>query len=86
MEKKGVQSLVTIDIQSHHDVIPGKAQIYTHRGFTIGYNGDRIVEVNMTSYNPVPIEANTQPSNIASLQSYSLNHIGKIRTIEDRIP
>ena len=37
---------------SHHEVIPGKARMYTHRLFTIGYNNDRIVEVNMTSSNP----------------------------------
>ena len=40
-------------------MIPGKARIYTHRLFTLGYNGDQIVEVNMTSSNPRVVEAGT---------------------------
>jgi transmembrane 9 superfamily protein 3 len=30
--------------------------IFTHRSVSISYNGDRIIEVNLTSENPVPIE------------------------------
>lgn len=40
-------------------MIPGKARIYTHRLFTLGYNGDQIVEVNMTSSNPRVVEVGT---------------------------
>ena len=31
--------------------------IFTHRSLSISYNGNRIIEVNLTSENPVPIEA-----------------------------
>ena len=40
-------------------MIPGKARMYTHRLFTIGYNNDRIVEVNMTSSNPQVVTADS---------------------------
>ena len=50
---------LTLKLQSHHEVIPGKARIYTHRLFTLGYNGDQIVEVNMTSSNPRVVEVGT---------------------------
>lgn len=33
--------------------------MYTHRLFTIGYNNDRIVEVNMTSSNPQVVTADS---------------------------
>ena len=32
--------------------------IFTHRSLSIAYSGDKIIEVNLTSENPVPIEAN----------------------------
>lgn len=32
--------------------------IFTHRSLSISYNNDRIIEVNLTSENPVPIELN----------------------------
>ena len=35
--------------------------MYTHRHFTIGYNKNRIVSVNMTSSNPVVVAADTCP-------------------------
>ena len=30
--------------------------IFTHRSLSITYNNDRIIEVNLTSENPVPIQ------------------------------
>jgi hypothetical protein len=30
--------------------------LYTHKNFTIAYNGDRIIEVNMTSEGAVPVQ------------------------------
>lgn len=60
MEKKGVRNIRSIIIhQSHHDVIPGKARMYTHRLFTIEYNGNRIVKVDMTSSNLKVVEKDT---------------------------
>jgi hypothetical protein len=48
------------EIESHIDRPHGIAEstfLYTHKNFTIGYNGDRVIEVNMTSEGAVPIEA-----------------------------
>lgn len=48
------------EIESHIDRPHGIAEstfLYTHKNFTIGFNGDRIIEVNMTSEGAVPIEA-----------------------------
>lgn len=59
MEKKGVVVLEVGNGQSQHEVIPNKSRMYTHRSFIIGYNNNRIVEVNMTSSNPVVVKANT---------------------------
>jgi len=36
--------------------------IFTHRSLSIAYSGNRIIEVNLTSENPVPIEAGQQLS------------------------
>lgn len=45
-----------------------KIYIYTHKKFIITYNLDRIIEVNLTSENPVPVEAG------ATIEfSYSVN-------------
>ena len=35
--------------------VRGQSFIYTHKAFRIGYNGDRVVAVNLTAENPVPI-------------------------------
>lgn len=40
-------------------MIPGKARMYTHRLFTIDYNEDRIVKVDMTSSNLKVVEKDT---------------------------
>jgi transmembrane 9 superfamily protein 3 len=48
------------EIESHIDRPHGIAEstfLYTHKNFTIGFNGDNIIEVNMTSEGAVPIEA-----------------------------
>lgn len=48
------------EIESHIDRPHGIAEstfLYTHKNFTIGYNGDNVIEVNMTSEGAVPIEA-----------------------------
>jgi transmembrane 9 superfamily protein 3 len=48
------------EIESHIDRPHGIAEstfLYTHKNFTIGYNGANIIEVNMTSEGAVPIEA-----------------------------
>lgn len=42
---------------THHDVMPEHSFIYTHRHFSFGFNGDRIVEVNMTASDPQLVEA-----------------------------
>lgn len=42
---------------SHHDVMPEHSLLYTHRHFSFGYNGQHIVEVNMTSSDPQLVEA-----------------------------
>ena len=34
--------------------------VYTHRHFSFGYNGDRIVQVNMTASDPQRIEEDKQ--------------------------
>lgn len=37
-------------------MLPENSLIYTHRHFSFGYNGDRIVQVNMTASDPQRIE------------------------------
>lgn len=39
----------------NHDLLCVQ-HIFTHRSLSVAYNGDRIVEANLTSENPVPIE------------------------------
>lgn len=36
-----------------------KVFIFTHQRFSLSWNGDRVIEVNLTSENPLPLEANT---------------------------
>jgi hypothetical protein len=48
------------EIESHIDRPHGIAEstfLYTHKNFTIGYNGRSVIEVNMTSEGAVPVEA-----------------------------
>jgi len=33
----------------------GQALVYTHKAFAIGYNGNQVIEVNLTSENPRPV-------------------------------
>ncbi len=33
--------------------------VYTHFKIDVGYNGDRVIEVNLTAQNPLPIRADT---------------------------
>ena len=47
---------------SHHDVMPEHSLLYTHRHFSIGYNNDRTVEVNMTASDPQLIEVDKYES------------------------
>ena len=42
--------------------MPENSLIYTHRHFSIGYNNDRIVEVNMTASDPQLIEVDKYES------------------------
>jgi transmembrane 9 superfamily protein 3 len=49
--------LSEIESQTGPHGIADATFLYTHKSFTIGYNGNQIVEVNMTSENAVPIEA-----------------------------
>jgi len=48
------------------EVVPGessdddKLYLYTHKKFVIAYNGDQIIEVNLTSENPVLLERGAQ--------------------------
>lgn len=44
--------------------------IYTHKKFIITYNGDRIIEVNLTSENPVQLP---NKNGMAITFSYSVN-------------
>lgn len=39
---------------------PVERLIYTHKSLSIAYNGDRIIEVNLTSENPQPIRAGSR--------------------------
>jgi transmembrane 9 superfamily protein 3 len=48
------------DMESHADTPHGIAEntfVYTHRAFSLAYNGDQIVAVNLTASQPVRIEA-----------------------------
>ena len=38
----------------------GEPLLYTHKKFVIGYNNDRIIQVNLTSENPVSLTVGTQ--------------------------
>jgi len=53
--------------------------IYTHKKFVITYNGPRIIEVNLTSENPVPVEAGSVLE-----FSYSINWYPTDILFEDR--
>eukprot|EP01038_Epipyxis_sp_PR26KG_P006465 gene6465-8894_t len=53
--------------------------IFTHRSVSIAYNGNRIIEVNLTSENPVPIDEGQK------LQfTYSVNWKETVKPYEDR--
>eukprot|EP00981_Chlorochromonas_danica_P010976 scaffold3595_cov235-Ochromonas_danica.AAC.14 len=53
--------------------------IFTHRSLSIAYNGDRIIEVNLTSENPVPLESGRE------LQfTYSVHWHATAKPFEDR--
>jgi len=56
-----------------------KAFLFTHKHFSIGYNGDRVVEVNLTSDHPVHI----QPGRLFDL-SYSVEWVPVSRDFESR--
>ena len=38
--------------------VHGKVYIFTHKQFSIAYNGDQIIEVNLTSQRPVMLDEN----------------------------
>jgi len=38
-----------------------KLYLYTHKKFMISWNGERVIEVNLTSENPIPLEKGTVP-------------------------
>ena len=48
------------DLEAHADTphgIADNAFVYTHKTFSVAYNGDQIVAVNLTASEPVKIEA-----------------------------
>ena len=53
--------------------------IFTHRSLSIAYNQDRIIEVNLTSENPVPIDAGQKIS-----FTYSVHWKESSKSFEDR--
>lgn len=53
--------------------------LYTHKEFSISYNGRQIIEVNLTSENPRPIV----PSSIGAL-TFSVNWVPTTKTFEKR--
>jgi transmembrane 9 superfamily protein 3 len=53
--------------------------IFTHRSLSIAYNGNRIIEVNLTSENPVSIEAGRKLE-----FTYSVNWVESTKTFESR--
>ena len=44
----------------HDPKLHGKMRLFTHRSFSIGYNGERVVEVNVTGQNPVDVASKTR--------------------------
>ena len=41
------------DQPPNSDAAQGATYVYTHKSFSLAYNGDRIIYVNLTSENPV---------------------------------
>lgn len=39
----------------------GESLVYTHKKFSISYNDNRIIQVNLTSENPVTLSAGDEP-------------------------
>jgi transmembrane 9 superfamily member 3 len=66
------------EIESHLERPHGIAEatfLYTHKNFTIAYNGENIIEVNMTAEGAVPIESG---------RSYSLTY--SVQWVESDMP
>lgn len=54
-----VGELTTTDMDEGGE-LEGEALVYTHKRFSVSYNDDRIIQVNLTSENPVTLSAGTQ--------------------------
>jgi len=48
---------VPSDLEDGAELEGGEPLVYTHKAFTIAYNADRIIHVNLTSENPVSLSA-----------------------------
>jgi transmembrane 9 superfamily protein 3 len=70
------------EIEAHTERPHGIADatfLYTHKNFTIAYNGDRVIEVNMTSDGAVPIQADREYT-----LSYSVRWVETDKPFESR--
>ena len=46
-----------VEVEEDEELPEGAlAHVFTHKRFSLSYNGDRIIQVNLTSENPVPIQ------------------------------
>ncbi|KAL1923231.1 uncharacterized protein VTP21DRAFT_9607 [Calcarisporiella thermophila] len=65
-----------------HDKVRDERYLYTHRNFDIGYNDDKIIEVNLTSGKPVLLQLNDQPVDVEF--TYTVRWVQSDKKFEDR--
>jgi len=56
----GMVGEVTTTDMDEGGELEGEALVYTHKRFSLSYNDDRIIQVNLTSENPVTLSTGTQ--------------------------